>query len=140
MFYPVSEIKHNVFSVRDLGLTCEADSLERALDILSDKVENFVEETFRKQRKPIPEPSAPKDHDGILVVPLKLEARIRLWNLLREKHMSTSELARLLDMSRQQAQRLVDGSGPVSFDMYYEAFKALGYYLSLELNPYKVVR
>lgn len=137
MFYPVSEIKHNVFSVRDLGLTCEADSLERALDILSDKVENFVEETFRKQRKPIPEPSEPKDHDGILVVPLKLEARIRLWNLLREKHMSTSELARLLDMSRQQAQRLVDGSGPVSFDMYYEAFKALGYYLSLELNPYK---
>ena len=108
-----------------------------ALDILSDKVENFIEETFRKQRKPIPEPSAPKDHDGILVVPLKLEARIRLWNLLREKHMSTSELARLLDMSRQQAQRLVDGSGPVSFDMYYEAFKALGYYLSLELNPYK---
>ncbi|WP_419548647.1 helix-turn-helix domain-containing protein [Parasutterella sp.] len=137
MFYPVSEIKHNVFSVRDLGLTCEANSLERALDILSDKVENFIEETFRKQRKPIPEPSAPKDHDGILVVPLKLEARIRLWNLLREKHMSTSELARLLDMSRQQAQRLVDGSGPVSFDMYYEAFKALGYYLSLELNPYK---
>lgn len=137
MFYPVSEIKHNVFSVRDLGLTCEADSLERALDILSDKVENFIEETFRKQRKPIPEPSAPKDHDGILVVPLKLEARIRLWNLLREKHMSTSELARLLDMSRQQAQRLVDGSGPVSFDMYYEAFKALGYYLSFELNPYK---
>ncbi len=137
MFYPVSEIKHNVFSVRDLGLTCEADSLERALDILSDKVENFIEETFRKQRKPIPEPSAPKDHDGILVVPLKLEARIRLWNLLRERHMSTSELARLLDMSRQQAQRLVDGSGPVSFDMYYEAFKALGYYLSLELNPYK---
>ena len=137
MFYPVSEIKHNVFSVRDLGLTCEADSLERALDILSDKVENFIEETFRKQRKPIPEPSAPKDHDGILVVPLKLEARIRLWNLLREKHMSTCELARLLDMSRQQAQRLVDGSGPVSFDMYYEAFKALGYYLSLELNPYK---
>lgn len=137
MFYPVSEIKHNVFSVRDLGLTYEANSLERALDILSDKVENFIEETFRKQRKPIPEPSAPKDHDGILVVPLKLEARIRLWNLLREKHMSTSELARLLDMSRQQAQRLVDGSGPVSFDMYYEAFKALGYYLSLELNPYK---
>lgn len=137
MFYPVSEIKHNVFSVRDLGLTCEANSLEQALDILSDKVENFIEETFRKQRKPIPEPSAPKDHDGILVVPLKLEARIRLWNLLREKHMSTSELARLLDMSRQQAQRLVDGSGPVSFDMYYEAFKALGYYLSLELNPYK---
>lgn len=137
MFYPVSEIKHNVFSVRDLGLTCEAGSLERALDILSDKVENFIEETYRKQRKPIPEPSAPKDHDGILVVPLKLEARIRLWNLLREKHMSTSELARLLDMSRQQAQRLVDGSGPVSFDMYYEAFKALGYYLSLELNPYK---
>lgn len=137
MFYPVSEIKHNVFSVRDLGLICEANSLEQALDILSDKVENFTEETFRKQRKPIPEPSAPKDHDGILVVPLKLEARIRLWNLLREKHMSTSELARLLDMSRQQAQRLVDGSGPVSFDMYYEAFKALGYYLSLELNPYK---
>lgn len=137
MFYPVSEIKHGVFSIRDLGLTCEADSLEQALDLLSDRTENFIEETFRKQRKPIPEPSEPHDNDGILVVPLKLEARIRLWNLLREKHMSTSEFARLLNVSRQQAQRLVDGSGPVSFDMYYEAFKALGYYLSLELNPYK---
>ena len=79
-------------------------------------------------------PSLPKENDGILVVPLKLEARIRLWNLLREKHMSTSEFARVMGISRQQAQFLVDGSRPVSFDMYYQAFKALGYYLSLELN------
>lgn len=137
MFYPVSKIEHDVFSVRDLGLNCEADSLEQALDILSGKVEAYIENSFRKQGKPIPIPSEPRDGDGILAVPLKLEARILLWNLLREKHMSTSEFSRLLDISRQQAQRLVDGSGPVSFDMYYEAFKALGYYLSLELNPYK---
>jgi plasmid maintenance system antidote protein VapI len=51
--------------------------------------------------------------------------------------MSTSEFAREMGMSRQQAQFLVDGSRPVSMDMYYAAFKALGYYLSLELNPCK---
>lgn len=137
MFYPVSEKNPGLFTVTDLGLSCEAESLDKALDILAEKSDDFVEETFRKQGKPVPMPSLPKENDGILVVPLKLEARIRLWNLLREKHMSTSEFARVMGISRQQAQFLVDGSRPVSFDMYYQAFKALGYYLSLELNPYK---
>lgn len=79
----------------------------------------------------------PKDKDAVLVVPLKLEARILLWNLLKEKYMTTSELSRLMGISRQQAQFLVDGTRPVSLDMYYEAIKALGYYLSFELNQYK---
>jgi antitoxin HicB len=123
--------------VTDLGLSCEADSMEEALEILSDSAEDYIETTFRKQGKPVPVPSEPKPDDAILVVPLKLEARILFWNLLREKHMSTSEFAREVNMSRQQAQFLVDGSRPVSMDMYYAAFKALGYYLSLELNPCK---
>jgi antitoxin HicB len=137
MFFPVSRINDRKFMVTDLGLSCEADSMEEALEILSDSAEDYIETTFRKQGKPVPVPSEPKPDDAILVVPLKLEARILFWNLLREKHMSTSEFAREVNMSRQQAQFLVDGSRPVSMDMYYDAFKALGYYLSLELNPYK---
>lgn len=137
MFFPVIKTENGHYSAIDLGLSCEADSLEEALDKLSDVADEFIEKTFRKQGKPIPMPSMPKDGGGVLAVPLKLEARILLWNQLREKHMSTSEFARIMGISRQQAQFLVDGSRPVSMDMYYEAFKAIGFYLSLELNPYK---
>jgi len=137
MFFPVVQTENGNYSAIDLGLSCEAKSMEEALDKLSDIADEFIEETFRKQGKPVPMPSLPKDGDGVLAVPLKLEARILLWNQLREKHMSTSEFSRLMGISRQHAQFLVDGTRPVSMDMYYEAFKALGYYLSLELNPYK---
>lgn len=137
MFFPVTQTENGHYSMIDLGLSCETDSMKDALAIFADKAEDYIESTFRKQGKPIPTPSMPKEGDGLLAVPLKLEARILLWNQLREKHMSTSEFARLMGISRQQAQFLVDGSRPVSMDMYYEAFKVLGFYLSLELNPYK---
>lgn len=137
MFYPVTETTPNFFTMPDLGMSCAADSVYEALDYFADHMPDYIEETFRKKGKPIPTPSTLKDNDAVLVVPLKLEARILLWNLLKEKYMTTSELSRLMGISRQQAQFLVDGTRPVSLDMYYEAIKALGYYLSFELNQFK---
>ena len=54
MFYPVSKKNPGLFTVTDLGLSCEAESLDKALDILAEKADDFVEETFRKQGKPVP--------------------------------------------------------------------------------------
>ena len=138
MFYPYS-IENGVVTVRDLHWSIPGDSVESVAEYLSDHAAEFIEETYRKQGKPIPMPSKPREdgQDAVLVVPIKMEARILLWNLLREKHMSTSEFARLFDISRQQAQFMVDGSRPVSIDAYCRAFEALGYYPSLELNRYK---
>ena len=138
MFYPYSA-ENGVVTVRDLHWSIPGDSAEEASEYLADHLSAFLEETYRKQGKPIPMPSMPRgpELDALLIVPIKMEARIRLWNLLREKHMSTSEFARLFDISRQQAQFMVDGSRPVSIDAYCRAFEALGYYPSLELNRYK---
>ncbi len=141
MFYPYTITqKDDMFICRvpDLGFYSEASSEQEAENIMADGFYHHIEEVFRKQGKPIPQPSEPvKGRDSLFYITLKNEARIRLWNLLREKHMSTSELARLLKISRQYAQSMVSGANSVSMDKYCEAFEALGYYLSLELNPYK---
>lgn len=137
MFYPVSLSKGNTYTVRDLGMTTEANSMEDAVSQFSELLADYVEDNFRKEGKPIPTPSPLLPNDGVLVCGLKLEARILLWNLLKEKYMSTSEFARKIGVSRQAAQFMVDGTRPVGMDAYYRAFEALGYYLSLELNPFK---
>lgn len=141
MFYPyiVTEEEGKFFCVvRDLDFFSQGDTKEEAVQLMSDGLYRYIEDVYRKNGKPIPEPSAPvKGQDSLFYVDLKDEARIRLWNLLKEKHMSTSELARMLGISRQYAQSMVSGANSVSMEKYSEAFEALGYYLSLELNPYK---
>lgn len=125
--------------MRDLGWSTQADDLSDAGDYFAEHVSEYIEENFRKKGVPIPMPSAPRgpELDALLIVPIKAEARIRLWNLLREKHMSTSEFARQVGVSRQQAQFMVDGTRPVSIDAYCKAFEVLGYYPSLQLDRYR---
>ncbi|WP_282163931.1 helix-turn-helix domain-containing protein [Turicimonas muris] len=141
MFYPYTITEENgkfFCVVRDLDFYSEGDTAEQAEQLMSDGLYRYIEDIYRKNGKPIPEPSEPvKGQDSLFYVDLKSEARIRLWNLLREKHMSTTELSRLLGVSRQYAHNMVTGANSVSMDKYAEAFEALGYYLSLELNPYK---
>lgn len=137
MFYPVTMTKNGEFAVNDLGMTCKASSMEEACDKFVATLAEHIEKTFRKEGKPIPTPSELRPGDGVVVLNLKLQARILLWNLLREKHMSTSEFARQMGISRQYAQFMVDGNGAVSLERYSEVFVALGYYPSIELNPYK---
>ena len=123
MFYPYSA-ENGTVTVRDLGWSIPGESPEAVGDYFADNFSDFIEENFRKKGVPIPMPSAPRgpELDALLMVPIKVEARIRLWNLLREKHMSTSEFARQVGVSRQQAQFMVDGTRPVSIDAYCKAF------------------
>lgn len=137
MFYPVTMTKDGEYSIRDLGMTCKASSMEDACDTFVSTLADYIENVYRKEGKPIPEPTTPKADDGIVVLNLKLQARILLWNLLKKRYMSTSEFARQFGVSRQYAQFMVDGKGAVSLERYCDAFEMLGYYPSLHLNQYK---
>jgi predicted RNase H-like HicB family nuclease len=141
MFYPFTTEEQDgkfVCIVPDLKFYSEGDTEEEAEKLMRDGLLRYIEETYRKQGKPIPLPSVPgKEQDSLFYIEIKDEARILLWNLLKEKFMTTSELARLLGISRQYAQSMVDGSNSVSMAKYCEAFEKLGFYVSLELNPYK---
>ena len=141
MFYPYQiEKQDGKFRciIRDLQFYSEGATEEEARELIQDGLYRYIEETYRKAGKPIPMPSSgDPTKDYLFYVDIKDEARILLWNILREKHMSTSEFSRLLGISRQYAQYMVDGSSSVSMQKYTEAFIALGYYPSLELNPYK---
>lgn len=137
MFYPVTMTKKGEYTITDLGMTCEAASMEDACDKFVSTLPDFIETNFRKAGKPIPMPSELRADDGVVALNLKLQARILLWNLLKEKYMSTSEFARQFGVSRQYAQFMVDGNGAVSLERYCDAFDLLGYYPSLVLNRYK---
>lgn len=141
MFYPYHiEENDGRFQcvVPDLKFYSEGNTPEECEAIMRDSLIRHISNLYRKEGKPIPMPSeGDPSKDSLFYINLKDEAWILLWNILREKHMTTSELARLMNISRQQAQRLADGGIFISMDKYSQAFEALGYYLSLELKPYK---
>lgn len=137
MFYPVTMTKKGEYAVRDLGMTCKASNMEEACDKFVSTMAEYIETNFRKAGKPIPTPSELHADDGVIALNLRLQARILLWNLLKDRFMSTSEFARQFGVSRQYAQFMVDGNGAVSLEKYCDAFEMLGYYPSLMLNRYK---
>lgn len=141
MFYPYQVIQENdsfICVVPDLKVYVSAKTAEEAETLMKDNLMKNIEINFRQANLPIPSPSKPvKGRDRLFYVPLRDEARILLWNILKEKRLSVAEFGRILGVSRQQAHHIVSGSNAVSLDKYCEAFEALGYYLSLDLNPFK---
>jgi hypothetical protein len=137
MFYPVSHVSGRTYAMKDLQLSCEADSMEEALDFFSESAEDHIDSAFINKNLPVPAPSAPRENDAILAFPLIQEARILLWNVMKEKNLTSDDLADEMDISREEAEDILYGTDSFGIDTYYDAFKAVGYYLSLELNPYK---
>jgi hypothetical protein len=137
VFYPVSRISGRTYAVRDLQLSCEAGSMEEALEIFSEKAEGHIDSAFINKNLPVPAPSEPREGDAILAFPLTEEARILLWNTVKEKHLTAEGLADKMGVSREKAEHILYGTRAADIGTYYAAFKAVGYYLSLELNPYK---
>lgn len=62
---------------------------------------------YRKKHLPIPMPSKGRADDRI-TLPVRVQAKILLWNYMLENRWRLSELARLMKISQTQAQRLVD--------------------------------
>ena len=63
---------------------------------------------YRRERKAIPLPSDVQPNEKGLYIPIRVQAKILLWNLLIERGMTLNDLAAMLEVSASQAQRLVD--------------------------------
>lgn len=138
MFYKY-EIKEEsgkfIGFVEDLDLeTQPLDTMEEAKETLIKGLSGFIELQYRRQKLPVPLPSTKvSEGDSFLYVPIKLQLRILLWNTMLEKRYRQADLAKMLGVSRAQAQMYVNGSSGVSVESYEKALKAMGVYPSVSL-------
>ncbi len=120
-------------TVVDFGAYVEAPSLDE-LTTLLDQAFTAMVETVRRKKVKIPLPSTPFEGCGLLYVPMQLQLRILLINLMRDQKINGSELAKILGVSRQRAQDYVNASGNVSVEKYEAVLQKLGAYPCATLN------
>lgn len=96
------------------------DALQRAPDALATVIDAYI-----KDRRDIPLPSAVAAKHRV-TVPALVEAKIRLYETMREAKVGKSELAKRLDWHPPQVDRLLAMTHGSKLDQLESAFRAMG--------------
>ena len=86
----------------------DADSVDEATELATEMMPGDMELFYRKKRRPIPLPSPITEGDFPIRVPTRVQAKILLWNYMVNNRYRVADMARMLEVSQTQAQRLVD--------------------------------
>ena len=97
------------------------DALRHAADVLESAIDWYIEEG-----KPIPAPSKPKRGQRVVELPASYTAKILLLNEMALQKVRPAELARRLNVSPQEVNRLLDVRHATKIDGIASALKALG--------------
>lgn len=90
---------------------------------------------YRAHRKAIPLPSATGEDLVAVNVPVKVQAKILLWNLMVKKGVKTGQLAKLLGITQSTASLMTDMSkDKTSIEAIENAVDALGGSFDLDLQ------
>ena len=92
-----------------------------AADALAAALSFYVE-----KGKPLPVPSAPKRGQIMIYLAAGTVAKLALYEAMREKDVSQSELARRLHCHRQHVARIVDPAHNTKFEVLEAALAAVG--------------
>jgi antitoxin HicB len=104
----------------------EAEALHMAADVLLTCMEIYFDD-----RRAVPMPSAPQEGERMIPLPLSAASKVLLLNEMLAQDVRPSELARRLDTSKQDVNRLTDLKHPTKIDRIGEAMAALGRELDL---------
>ena len=85
-------------------------------------------------KEPIPEPSRIRAKDDFITLPLQTEMKIRLYQSLNESGIKKADLARKLNLHRQEIDRLLDSKQATSIGKLEAAFAALGKTLTMQVT------
>lgn len=88
-------------------------------------------------KETIPEPSKIRAKDDFITLPLQTEMKIRLYQSLSDSHTKKADLARKMNLHRQEIDRLLDFKQSTSLGKIEAAFAALGKTLSIEVHDAK---
>jgi antitoxin HicB len=106
------------------------DALARAADALETALALYMD--FRRD---IPSPSRLKKRGRRVSLPALAEAKIRLYQAMREEGIAKTELARRLGWHMPQVDRLLDLAHASRLDQIEAAFQALKRTLSITISP-----
>jgi antitoxin HicB len=111
----------------------EGDTIEEAMAMAAEALE--VSLTFYTEEwKDLPKASAPKRGMRMIAVPALSEAKFKLYSALRAAGIRKVELARRLDCSPSQVDRLLDIQHKSKLDQLEAAFAAIGKSMSIEIR------
>lgn len=132
----IREISPNEFltTCRDLPeCTYTSHSVDEAIEDATKAVPGAIELFYRQRKKAIPLPTPIEDGEAPLFIPLRVQAKILLWNTIVSKGMSLTEFSKEIGSSLSQAQRLVDFSKSASPENIEQALAKLGYLFDISI-------
>jgi antitoxin HicB len=104
----------------------EAEAQAMASDVLLAAMEVYFDE-----KRQVPLPSKPHKGERMVSLPASVSAKVLLLNEMLAQAVTPSELARRLDTTRQEVNRLIDLGHATKIDRIEEALSALGRQLDL---------
>ncbi|EHU2312639.1 antitoxin [Acinetobacter baumannii] len=129
MKYSVSIVREGeafIVSSRDLPyLNSVGYSLDEALSEALDGIETAFE-IYMDDRQAIPLPSKGKKDEYEVHLPVRVAAKVRLYNEMISQNVTKAELARRLGWLQKQADRLLSLKHSTKLESIESAFHALG--------------
>jgi antitoxin HicB len=98
----------------------EADALFMARDVLREAMRIYFDE-----RRPVPRPSKLRKGERLVELPISVAAKVLLLNEMLAQQVAPSELARRMDTTRQEINRLIDLDHATKIDRIAEALAAM---------------
>ena len=129
-----------VTTCRDLPeCTYTSADLAEAMVDATKGITATIELFYRQKRKAIPLPTALEDDEIAVNIPLKLQAKMLLWNAVVARGLTLTTFAKEIGVSPTQAQRLVDFSKNASLEKIEQALQMLDlqFTLSVSRSPEK---
>lgn len=106
----------------------EADAMDMAKDVLISAMEIYFDE-----KRQVPAPSALQPGERLVPLPASIAVKVLLLNQMLEQNVIPSELARRMDTTRQEVNRLIDLKHTTRIDRIEDAMAALGRELELSV-------
>ena len=106
----------------------EADAVYMAKDVLLESMSVYFDE-----KRPVPPPSRAKRGERLIPLPASISAKVLLLNEMLAQDVIAAELARRMDTTRQEVNRLIDLTHTTKIDRIEDAMAALGKELELSV-------
>lgn len=110
----------------------QGDTIEEALAMAQDALETALEFYFEDKRT-VPSPSKPKRQQHVIELPASLAAKILLLNEMVTQNIRPAELARRLNTTPQEVNRLTNLRHTTRIDGIAAALLAMGRHLEVRL-------
>jgi antitoxin HicB len=108
----------------------QGNTIEEALAMAQDALETALEFYFEDKRA-IPAPSKPKRSHHVIDLPASLSAKVLLLNEMVAQNIRPAELARRLNTTPQEVNRLTNLRHTTRIDGIAEALQAMGRHLEI---------